>query len=318
MEDAPATMDYVLKHGITHLVAAGRHREARALLLENVAWLMARSADGLGVMEDCRRLVAAAGESGDRTVDLVRRALDLSMPDLRKDPRRLPGQLVGRLMGSGASGSAGADGNPLSTSEIGGFLKRLKEYQGYGFAWWCPVSRTLEQAGGACLRKITGHTSMVTSVSFSVDGSRIVSGSDDKTVRVWDAVSGECVLGPLEGHTSWVRPVSFCGDGSRIVSGSGDETVRVWDAVSGECVHVVEDTAAIPSDIPVAQASSARRDMSVVKQDAPIGMELNRAYIHGSRACALEVDLLDDDGEATGKKKFINKSEVAVDVDTSE
>ena len=42
------------------------------------------------------------------------------------------------------------------------------------------------------------------SVSFSGDGSRIVSGSDDKTVRVWDAVSGECVLGPLEGHTNWV------------------------------------------------------------------------------------------------------------------
>ena len=38
-------------------------------------------------------------------------------------------------------------------------------------------------------------------VSFSPDGSRIVSGSDDSSVRVWDASSGECVLGPLEGHT---------------------------------------------------------------------------------------------------------------------
>ena len=74
-------------------------------------------------------------------------------------------------------------------------------------------------------------------MSFSRDGKRIVSGSLDSTVRVWDAVSGECVLGPLEGHTGGVRSVSFSGDGKRIVSGSRDRTVRVWDAVSGECLH---------------------------------------------------------------------------------
>ena len=110
-------------------------------------------------------------------------------------------------------------------------MTRLVEHRGYGL-WWCPVSRTLEQAGEACLRRITGHTSGVRSVSFSGDGKRIVSGSLDRTVRVWDAVSGECVLGPLEGHTGWVRSVSFSGDDKRIVSGSGDRTVSVWDAVS--------------------------------------------------------------------------------------
>ena len=119
-----------------------------------------------------------------------------------------------------------------------------------------------------------------------------MSGSRDNTVRVWDAVSGECVLGPLEGHTDGVNSVSFSGDGSRIVSGSRDNTMRVWDAVSGECVRVVEGTSAIPSDIPVAQASFARRDMSLVKQDTPAGMESNEAYIHGSRACAQEGNLV--------------------------
>ena len=55
------------------------------------------------------------------------------------------------------------------------------------------------------LGPLEGHTDVVTSVSFSADGRRVVSGSRDNTVRVWDAVSGECVLGPLEGHTG-------CGD----------------------------------------------------------------------------------------------------------
>jgi WD40 repeat protein len=83
--------------------------------------------------------------------------------------------------------------------------------------------------------------------SVSCHGNRIVSGSDDNTVRVWDAVSGQCVLGPLQGHTNWVQSVSFSPDGARIVSGSGDKTVRVWDVssdkagfVSGQCVLTLE------------------------------------------------------------------------------
>ena len=80
-------------------------------------------------------------------------------------------------------------------NDVNAFVTRLVEYREYGFEWWCPISRTLEQAGGACLRKMTGHTGEVNSVSFSGDGKFIVSGS--VTGRcVWNAVSGECVLGP--------------------------------------------------------------------------------------------------------------------------
>ena len=67
------------------------------------------------------------------------------------------------------------------------------------------------------------------SVSFSPDGSRIVSGSQDNTVRVWDSQTGVELM-KLEGHTSYVTSVSFSPDGSRIVS-AGDYTVRVWDAI---------------------------------------------------------------------------------------
>ena len=77
------------------------------------------------------------------------------------------------------------------------------------------------------------HDKIVTSVAFNHDGSRIVSGSFDKTVRVWNAATGTCVA-TLTGHSDLVRSVAFNHDGSRIVSGSKDKTVRVWNAETGE------------------------------------------------------------------------------------
>ncbi|KAG2073243.1 WD40 repeat-like protein, partial [Suillus decipiens] len=79
---------------------------------------------------------------------------------------------------------------------------------------------------------LRGHTSTVSSVSFSPDGTRIVTGSYDKTVRLWDAGTGEPVGEPLQGHADSVESVSFSPDGTRIVTGSLDNTVRLWDAVT--------------------------------------------------------------------------------------
>jgi WD40 repeat protein len=76
----------------------------------------------------------------------------------------------------------------------------------------------------------------VNSVAFSPDGKQIVSGSSDNSIRVWDAVSGDVVVGPLKGHTDSVWSVAFSPDGKQIVSGSYDNSIQVWDAVSGDVV----------------------------------------------------------------------------------
>ena len=76
-------------------------------------------------------------------------------------------------------------------------------------------------------------------MALSADGTRIVSGSRDNTVRVWDAQSGEC-LRNARGPQRRCRSVALSGDGTRIVSGSCDKTVRVWDAQSGECLRTLE------------------------------------------------------------------------------
>ena len=56
-------------------------------------------------------------------------------------------------------------------------------------------------------------------MAFSPDGKRIVSGSRDNTVKVWDADSGKELL-TLKGHTGGVTSVAFSPDGKRLVSGS--------------------------------------------------------------------------------------------------
>jgi serine/threonine protein kinase len=65
------------------------------------------------------------------------------------------------------------------------------------------------------------------------DGKRIVSGSDDETLKVWDAQTVKETL-TLNGHSESVFSVSFSPDGKRIVSGSRDETLKVWDAQTGK------------------------------------------------------------------------------------
>jgi tetratricopeptide (TPR) repeat protein len=76
------------------------------------------------------------------------------------------------------------------------------------------------------------NKSPVLSVAFSKDGSRIVTGSADKTATIWDARRGTTLL-ELKGHTGNVFSVAFSPDGKRVVTGSGDRTVRVWDARTG-------------------------------------------------------------------------------------
>jgi WD40 repeat protein len=60
---------------------------------------------------------------------------------------------------------------------------------------------------------LDGHSGPVNCVAFSPDGKHIVSCASDRTIRVWDAVTGEAVLKPLEGHMDPVTSIALVGRG---------------------------------------------------------------------------------------------------------
>jgi WD40 repeat protein len=70
-------------------------------------------------------------------------------------------------------------------------------------------------------------------VAFSPDSKIVASGSRDKTIRLWDATTGEKGL-KLEGHDNRVSAMAFSSDGKTVASGSRDKTIRLWDATTGE------------------------------------------------------------------------------------
>jgi hypothetical protein len=77
------------------------------------------------------------------------------------------------------------------------------------------------------------HAGWVISVAFSPDGKRLATGSEDHTVKLWDAATGQELLS-LKGHADVVSSLAFSPDGKRLASGSWDKTVKLWDVTTGQ------------------------------------------------------------------------------------
>ena len=103
----------------------------------------------------------------------------------------------------------------------------------------CPLWPSLTRPGGALLRTLEGHGGWVNAVALSGDGRTAVSGSDDKTLKVWDVATGK-ELRTLEGHGALVNAVALSGDGKTAVSGSSDRTLKVWDVATGKELRTLD------------------------------------------------------------------------------
>ena len=102
------------------------------------------------------------------------------------------------------------------------------------------------------LRKFRGHRAPVHLCRFSTELYQVITGSDDKTIRLWDIPTDKQVT-VLSGHSDYVR----CGrelpsNPSLFVSGSYDHTLRMWDLRSNECVLTMDHGAPIQAMLPMA------------------------------------------------------------------
>ena len=102
---------------------------------------------------------------------------------------------------------------------------------------------------------LKGHDGVLWSARLAPDGKRIVTASEDKTARVWNAENGD-QLAILRGHTEGVRVASFSPDGRQVITGSTDKTARLWNAETGQQSAVLEHDGVVRS---AAFSSDGRR-----------------------------------------------------------
>ena len=83
------------------------------------------------------------------------------------------------------------------------------------------------------------YTKDVNCLTFSSDGTSLVSGSQDSSVKLWDLQTGG-VVKTFSGHTDAVLSVSISPDLATIASGSPDKTICLWNIQTEECYQTIQ------------------------------------------------------------------------------
>ncbi|MEJ6482603.1 WD40 repeat domain-containing protein, partial [Nostoc punctiforme UO1] len=154
-----------------------------------------------------------------KILKLIQRALQLSSHILNEDQTQLVGQLWGRLQ---------SFPQPEIQQILADAVKIKSEIPRFR-----PITASLTTPGGNLLRTLTGHNDSVKAVAIAADGKTAVSGSDDKTLKLWNLETGK-EISTLTGHNSEVRAVAIAADGKTAVSGSFDNTLKLWNLETGK------------------------------------------------------------------------------------
>ena len=91
---------------------------------------------------------------------------------------------------------------------------------------------------GNCLHTLLGHSGSVNSVAISPNGKIIASGSEDKTIKIWNLNTGT-LLRTLTEHSWSVYSIAISPDGQTLASGSGDTTIKLWNLNTGDLIHTI-------------------------------------------------------------------------------
>lgn len=195
-----------------HMLEAGETIELRRLLL-NPEWIRARlEKKGISSL-----LADYDLPSPDPVLVQVQQALQLSAHVLSRSPDQIAGQTFGRL-------------RSCAFGEIQEFLARIRNTE--SAPWLEPLGQSLWQPGAVLVCTLAGHSGAIKAIAMQMDGKRVVTASDDHTLKAWNIESGTEVF-TLRGHRAPVNAVALSRDGRIGVSTSYDRTMKVWDLETG-------------------------------------------------------------------------------------
>jgi WD40 repeat protein len=206
---------YVLRHGVTHGLKARQWEQARGLYTDLVYLEKRCEAAGVLSVEEALKMAATeVPEEERKTARDLSRAIQAGSHQLKVEPERMASHVYNWLRCSGWT--AERLEAELSPTERLPAL-RLRH----------PV-----RVGGS-KRTFAGHGAWVNGCAVTPDGRRVVSASDDGTLKVWELETGQ-ELATLEGHESVVSGCAVTPDGQRVVSASDDGTLKVWELETGQ------------------------------------------------------------------------------------
>ena len=117
---------------------------------------------------------------------------------------------------------------------LGSLVKKFEE--GFNFPHLRNIWPMPDLADSMLLRTLEGHSDSITCCAVDPYGKWFVSGSDDRSLRVWDTTTGYQMCSH-EGHSHWITCCAIDPLGKWIASGSRDRTIRIWDPASGNLLR---------------------------------------------------------------------------------
>ncbi|MCI0414616.1 hypothetical protein L0222_17705, partial [bacterium] len=158
---------------------------------------------------------------------------------------------------------------PVNTAPAAAAAQRLKSGV-ESRIWIRRINKTSQQTPTNRLT-FEGHRADITDFVITPDGTRLISSSWDRTIRIWDLQDGNELL-TISGHNDAVKKVALTSDGERIISSSDDGTLRIWDAMTGAALAVLESHQGPINSFALSQDGkfilSAAKDRTVIVWDA--------------------------------------------------
>ena len=117
-------------------------------------------------------------------------------------------------------------------------------------------------------KTLTGHSSYVNTLAISPDGQTLVSGSADKTIKIWNLSTGQEIRS-LKGHSHPINYIAISPDGQTLVSGSADKTIKIWNLSTGQEIRTLKghsnpvNSIAISSDWQTLVSGSADKTIKI-------------------------------------------------------